>query len=142
MDASLEMYEWHLNLITDVCADPWFVDQLAVAAPRDEHASRGISGSCLRLVFAIAKRRSDSLLSLSRARRPDSQHFNDVGKTSTSRATIGPRYFFAALTTTVIGRDGSETNVLGFAIIFGSFANGTCACPCTAIMYSPGRVLP
>jgi hypothetical protein len=59
------MYESLLHEVTDVCADPWFAEQLAVSRAGDEQARRRICGSCLRVVLAIAKRRwqPESLLS-------------------------------------------------------------------------------
>src|SRR5438093_5731591 len=64
MQTALELYESHLKLITDVCADPWFSEQLALSRAGDERARRRICGSCLRLVLDIAKRRWRSDLSL------------------------------------------------------------------------------
>ena len=66
MEKSLEIYETQLQLITEACADPWFGEQLALARVGDGQARRRICGSCLRMVFEIAKRRwrPDSLLSL------------------------------------------------------------------------------
>jgi hypothetical protein len=66
MQTPLEMYESGLGMVADVCADPWFTEQLTLSRAGDEQAKRKISGSCLRLVLGIAKRRwqSESLLSL------------------------------------------------------------------------------
>ena len=65
MPTALELYESHLDSITDVCADPWFSKQLALSRAGDEQARRRICGSCLRLVLDIAKRRWRSNQSLS-----------------------------------------------------------------------------
>lgn len=64
MQTALEMYESQLHLVTDVCADPWFGEQLALSRAGDEEARRRICGSCLRLVLDIARQRwrPDSLL--------------------------------------------------------------------------------
>src|SRR5262249_40929315 len=66
MESPLELYESQLQLISDVCADPWFAVQLALSRAGNEDATRRICGSCLRLVFDIAKQRwrPDSLLDL------------------------------------------------------------------------------
>jgi DNA-directed RNA polymerase sigma subunit (sigma70/sigma32) len=66
VETPLECYESQLRLINEVCADPWFAEQLALSQAGDQDAGRRISGSCLRLVFDIAKRRwrPDSQLSL------------------------------------------------------------------------------
>jgi hypothetical protein len=66
MQTPLELYESHLHLFTDVCADPWFGEQLALSRAGDEQAQRRICGSCLPLVLDVAKRRwrPESLLSL------------------------------------------------------------------------------
>jgi DNA-directed RNA polymerase sigma subunit (sigma70/sigma32) len=66
MQEPLEMYESQLRLFTDVCADPWFAKQLALARAGDEDATRRICCSCLRTVLDIAKRRwrAESRLSL------------------------------------------------------------------------------
>jgi hypothetical protein len=65
MPTPLEIYESQLNLVTGVCTDPWFAEQLVLSRAGDEDARRRICGTCLRLVFEIAKRRwrPDSLLS-------------------------------------------------------------------------------
>jgi hypothetical protein len=65
MQTPLEMYESGLNSVTDVCADPWFTEQLALLQAGDEQAARSISGSCLQLVLDIAKRRWGSKCALS-----------------------------------------------------------------------------
>jgi DNA-directed RNA polymerase sigma subunit (sigma70/sigma32) len=57
MQEALEVYESHLRLMPEVCADPWFGEQLALSRVGDEQARREISGSCPRLVLEIAKRR-------------------------------------------------------------------------------------
>jgi hypothetical protein len=57
MPTTLEMYEAHLCLVTDVCADPWFGEQLALSRAGDEQARRRICGTCLRLVLDTAKQR-------------------------------------------------------------------------------------
>jgi hypothetical protein len=66
MEPLLECYLSQLRLVSDVCADPWFTEQLALSRAGDQDAGRRISGSCLRLVVEIAKRwwRPDSGLSL------------------------------------------------------------------------------
>jgi hypothetical protein len=53
----LAMYEAALQTITDVCADPWFAEQMELSQRGDELAWRRISCSCLRLVLEIAKRK-------------------------------------------------------------------------------------
>jgi hypothetical protein len=62
----LEIYESALGGIADVCADPWFAEQLAQYRVGDEAALRRISGSCLGRVLAIAKKhwRPDSRATL------------------------------------------------------------------------------
>ncbi len=57
MDDFLELYEAQLNLFSDVCADPWFAEQLVAVRAGDELALQRIGGSCLRQVLAIAKRK-------------------------------------------------------------------------------------
>ena len=57
METPLVLYEKGLESVTDVCADPWFSEQLAAFRAGDEKAWRRISGSCLRLVLDIAKRK-------------------------------------------------------------------------------------
>jgi hypothetical protein len=65
MQTPLELFEAQLDLITDVCVDPWFREQLALSRSGDEQARRRISGSCLRLVLNTARRWSpESPLSL------------------------------------------------------------------------------
>jgi hypothetical protein len=55
MDTGLAQYEEQLQAITEVCADPWFAQQLAASRAGDEAAWRRISGSCLGRVLEIAK---------------------------------------------------------------------------------------
>jgi DNA-directed RNA polymerase sigma subunit (sigma70/sigma32) len=57
VDSPIELYESPLRTITDVCADPWFAEQLALSRAGDEAAWRRISGSCLGRVLEIAKRK-------------------------------------------------------------------------------------
>jgi DNA-directed RNA polymerase sigma subunit (sigma70/sigma32) len=57
VESPVAIYESQLREITDVCADPWFAEQLAVFRAGDEMAWRRISGSCLRRVLDIAKRK-------------------------------------------------------------------------------------
>jgi hypothetical protein len=66
MPEPLALYESQLHLVTEVCADPWFAEQLALSRAGDEQARRRICGSCLRMVLDIAKRRwrASSQLSL------------------------------------------------------------------------------
>jgi hypothetical protein len=45
-----------LRMITEVCADLWFAEQLAAMRTGDKAARRRISGSCLGRVLEIAKR--------------------------------------------------------------------------------------
>jgi DNA-directed RNA polymerase sigma subunit (sigma70/sigma32) len=56
MPTALEIYEAQLEGVADVCADPWFAEQLRLSRAGDELAWRRINGSCLRLVLEIAKR--------------------------------------------------------------------------------------
>jgi len=51
----LALYESGLQSITDVCADPWFSEQLAAARTGDELAWQRIAGSCLLRVLGIAR---------------------------------------------------------------------------------------
>jgi DNA-directed RNA polymerase sigma subunit (sigma70/sigma32) len=51
------LYESSLQSITDVCAAPWFSEQLAAARAGDELAWRHISGSCLPRVLDIARQK-------------------------------------------------------------------------------------
>ena len=66
METFLDWYESKLQLVSDTCADPWFAEQLALSRAGDQDARRRISGSCLRMVLDMAKRRwrPDSQLSL------------------------------------------------------------------------------
>ena len=57
MDSPLTLYETQLGTSTDVCADPWFAEQLVAIRTGDEAAWRRISGSCLGRVLEIAKRK-------------------------------------------------------------------------------------
>jgi DNA-directed RNA polymerase sigma subunit (sigma70/sigma32) len=57
MQDGLEIYEAQLQQIAEVCADPWFKEQLALSRAGDEDALRRISGSCLRLVLDICRKR-------------------------------------------------------------------------------------
>ena len=57
MDSPVALYESQLQSITDVCADPWFAEQLAAFRAGDEIAWRRICGSCLGRVLEIAKRK-------------------------------------------------------------------------------------
>ncbi|MEX2121149.1 MAG: hypothetical protein WD847_16270 [Pirellulales bacterium] len=51
----IELYESRIAEITDVCADPWFAEQLARYRAGDQAALRRICESCLASVLAIAK---------------------------------------------------------------------------------------
>jgi DNA-directed RNA polymerase sigma subunit (sigma70/sigma32) len=44
-----------LQSITDICAEPWFSEQLAAGRTGDESARQRIAGSCLLRVLEIAK---------------------------------------------------------------------------------------
>ena len=57
METALNLYESQLSTIADRCVDPWFAEELAKYRAGDEQAGRRISGSCLRAVLEIAKRR-------------------------------------------------------------------------------------
>ena len=61
MHRPLAVYETKIRAISDVCADPWFGEQLAVFRADEELALRRISGSALSFVLDVAKRtwRSD-----------------------------------------------------------------------------------
>jgi hypothetical protein len=56
MDDPLALYEKQLRTIKEVCADPWFAEQLAASRAGDKMAWRRISGSCLGRALKIAKR--------------------------------------------------------------------------------------
>jgi hypothetical protein len=66
VETPIECYERELGQLSDICADPWFGEQLALSRAGDENAGRSISGSCLQLVLSLAKKqwRPDSQLSL------------------------------------------------------------------------------
>jgi DNA-directed RNA polymerase sigma subunit (sigma70/sigma32) len=57
MESPVALYESQLRTIGDVCADPWFAEQLSAFRSGDEMAWRRISGSCLGRVLDIAKRK-------------------------------------------------------------------------------------
>jgi hypothetical protein len=56
MDNPLALYEAKIRAVADVCADPWFGEQLSAFRAGDELALRRISGSALSIVLDLAKR--------------------------------------------------------------------------------------
>jgi DNA-directed RNA polymerase sigma subunit (sigma70/sigma32) len=55
VESPIALYESGLRAISDVCADPWFSEQLAAARTGDESARQRIARSCLLRVLKIAK---------------------------------------------------------------------------------------
>jgi DNA-directed RNA polymerase sigma subunit (sigma70/sigma32) len=56
VDEPVALYERHITAIADVCADPWFSEQLTFCRAGDDAARRRISGSCLWHVLQVARR--------------------------------------------------------------------------------------